>query len=177
VPILSLSAVVGDFGDVRKRKARRVPGDHKWFVEPLRSTAESGQQTYFEETWGDIMEEERRKRSHTRDNRPESETASKGRRGEEPEGDETNRRVQEMLEHVDSEAEDSEEQLTVVLAPSQEPVSSADDPDYGEAPRSEGTSAGAPSAPGTRPPRERSSHSGDAPRCGSRASSLRSRPV
>ena len=64
-PLASLAAVANDSSG---RPARRYPEDRTWFVSPLRAQGRGSEQTsYFEETWGPVLEEARQKRSRAAD--------------------------------------------------------------------------------------------------------------
>jgi hypothetical protein len=184
VSILSLLSAAGDHRDFARRSAR-FPVDRKWFVQPPR--LQKQQRSYFEETWGPIMEQERRKRALAGNGRLEMQTGLGAARPQE-EGDETNRRVQEMLEHVDSDlsVEDSEGQAEdgaedgaergKALAPD---TCTPDHRDYGEAPTATATASSygspSPSAPASVTSPRRASSDAPPPRCGPRASLLRGR--
>ena len=181
---LSLLSAAGDHRDLARRSAR-LSVDRKWFVQPPR--LQNQQRSYFEETWGPIMEQERRKRALAGNGRLEMQTGLGAARPQE-EGDDTNRRVQEMLEHVDSDlsvedadgqAQDGKEdgaERGEALAPG---TFTPDHRDYGEAPTAIATASSSgsssPSAPARVPSPSRASKDAPPPRCGPRASFLRGR--
>jgi hypothetical protein len=66
---LALASLAAVANDGSGRHARRYPEDRTWFVSPLRAESGHGseQTSYFEETWGPVLEEARQKRSRAAD--------------------------------------------------------------------------------------------------------------